>query len=223
MEQTPFWRASGGSVDQQYPSKGGVDKHVAAGTARFDHGEQQSTHFAISAAFMTLLCSFRNAPLMVLSFDTRYRSDSINRLADDPWGSGAADDSSKSTPMSRASLTLGYFGCRVTGAGAEPGVLWRLLLALPGSGRLHGCSARVGSCPQPGKPPLLSRRSCIPMSAKCLSCQLTNEACRQADVYPCSDLHQFAPLGRTAGPVCSLGRCSAHAGGCSEPDLVVMS
>ena len=38
-EVSPFWRASGGQVDQQYPSKGGVDKHVAAGTARFDHGE----------------------------------------------------------------------------------------------------------------------------------------------------------------------------------------
>ena len=38
-EVAPFWRASGGQVDQQYPSKGGVDKHVAAGTARFDHGE----------------------------------------------------------------------------------------------------------------------------------------------------------------------------------------
>ena len=38
-EISPFWRASGGRVDQQYPAQGGVDKHVAAGTARFDHGE----------------------------------------------------------------------------------------------------------------------------------------------------------------------------------------
>ena len=38
-EITPFWRASGGRVDQQYPAQGGVDKHVAAGTARFDHGK----------------------------------------------------------------------------------------------------------------------------------------------------------------------------------------
>ena len=37
-EVAPFWRASGGQVDQQYPDKGRVDKHVAAGTARFDHG-----------------------------------------------------------------------------------------------------------------------------------------------------------------------------------------
>lgn len=38
-EITPFWRASGGRVDQQYPAQGGVDKHLAAGTARFDHGK----------------------------------------------------------------------------------------------------------------------------------------------------------------------------------------
>lgn len=37
-EVVPFWKATGGRVDQQYPNKGGVDKHVAAGTARFDHG-----------------------------------------------------------------------------------------------------------------------------------------------------------------------------------------
>lgn len=42
VEQTPFWRASGGAVDQEYPAKGGVDKHVAAGTARFDHGGASS-------------------------------------------------------------------------------------------------------------------------------------------------------------------------------------
>ncbi len=39
VEIVPFWKATGGRVDQQYPNKGGVDKHVAAGTARFDHGK----------------------------------------------------------------------------------------------------------------------------------------------------------------------------------------
>ncbi|KAK9918751.1 hypothetical protein WJX75_006574 [Coccomyxa subellipsoidea] len=36
--QTPFWRATGGKVEQQYPSSGGVDSHLAWGTDRQNHG-----------------------------------------------------------------------------------------------------------------------------------------------------------------------------------------
>lgn len=36
--QTPFWRATGGRVEQQYLSSGGVDSHIAWGTDRQNHG-----------------------------------------------------------------------------------------------------------------------------------------------------------------------------------------
>ncbi|BDA49076.1 probable Sushi, von Willebrand factor type A, EGF and pentraxin pentraxin domain-containing protein at C-terminar half [Coccomyxa sp. Obi] len=38
VKQTPFWRATGGRVEQEYPSSGGVDSHLAWGTNRHGHG-----------------------------------------------------------------------------------------------------------------------------------------------------------------------------------------
>ena len=86
VEQTPFWRASGGSVDQQYPSKGGVDKHVAAGTARFDHGKQQCTHQVFGAASSTLLRSPCRANLMALFWTLRLQVSSCHEAGTRPLG-----------------------------------------------------------------------------------------------------------------------------------------
>lgn len=36
--QKPFWRATGGQVEQQDPALGGVDSHLAWGTDRQNHG-----------------------------------------------------------------------------------------------------------------------------------------------------------------------------------------
>ena len=70
--QTPFWRATGGRVEQEYPSSGGVDNHLAWGTDRQNHGKQL------------------NHPCDVLFACARWRNSDIGRMCKKTYDARAA-------------------------------------------------------------------------------------------------------------------------------------
>lgn len=151
-EVAPFWRASGGQVDQQYPSKGGVDKHVAAGTARFDHGEPPRLSVGLGRCYVNV--SWCKMSGWTSSLASKLHLNSKSRVGGPVitmFGRQClADNGCWTLSAGIRTLSTGCCCCRLSGAGPEPGVLWRLLLALAVPGRHPGSCACVEHRPHCG-------------------------------------------------------------------------